>query len=643
MRPGFERAAKPKDNSMKLSTLFPRTLLLPEDNQGNSESAAILNAIFIRAYFERSKARRIGWRGILPNNAGRPAWTCRVASSPHTFGIMFDKEISLPQKQGIQGLFKLFIFPESSSKLLDFFPLIALNNAIQKDYPLLVRNFTQEQYFDRALSFLSGNLYMETALDGSGLSLRLEAPSIRRIINQNGIFNSSGQAVVKPGAAESEYRAFKIFLPLLAVLANSLEEIFNTKSTFNAGHSRWDDEVVETDGQVTRQPHAGGILTKMQATVGKPVPGGDSLSHRLNALPLEKERNKNTLNSTLPVLHVLTGFLGSGKTTLLQEWLNFLHDKNRFTGVMQNEFGQVGLDAVLLQGETVVEELDEGCVCCSLADSLRPGLQRLLSALPAQEFILETTGLANPEYVKESLEDLSDLITPGLVLTMVDAIDLAASLVSVPGAASSAAELKLPPFEGVREAQIQAADVLVLNKTDAVHPSSINSIKKSLKKLNPTAKLMLTQWGRIPFAELDQIYEQRAKTKWSCTSEVSPTKHVPVTSAFTLLPMEAALVPHDHAQTHVKEGFNSQVMEFAEAISEAQLLQILHKYMPLMCRIKGLIEVQGQGLMLVQYAAGQLAIEPYLQKTNKYGYLIFIGNQAKEKHTQTKNAAAKQL
>lgn len=104
---------------------------------------------------------------------------------------------------------------------------------------------------------------------------------------------------------------------------------------------------------------------------------------------------------------MLTGFLGAGKTTFLRRWLDFLHGRERYTGVIQNEFGKVALDAALMKGDTVVEALDEGCVCCSLADSLRPGLERIIAAMPAEQFVLETTGLANPANVMEALNGLA--------------------------------------------------------------------------------------------------------------------------------------------------------------------------------------------------------------------------------------------
>src|SRR5579884_1698175 len=133
--------------------------------------------------------------------------------------------------------------------------------------------------------------------------------------------------------------------------------------------------------------------------------------------------------SPIPV-HVLTGFLGSGKTTLLRKLLAdpALAD----TAVIINEFGEVGLDHLLVRelSEDVVL-LASGCVCCALKDDLTATLAELQHAAATGEIphfdrvVLETTGLADPLPIMRVLR-LDARVTRhfalGQVATTVDAV-----------------------------------------------------------------------------------------------------------------------------------------------------------------------------------------------------------------------------
>ena len=98
---------------------------------------------------------------------------------------------------------------------------------------------------------------------------------------------------------------------------------------------------------------------------------------------------------------ILTGFLGSGKTTLLCQLLT--HPQMRRTAVLVNEFGDIGIDDLLLrQVAPNVVLLESGCICCTIGDDLASSLLQLLGQRDAgviPEFdrvVVETTGLADP-------------------------------------------------------------------------------------------------------------------------------------------------------------------------------------------------------------------------------------------------------
>ena len=179
--------------------------------------------------------------------------------------------------------------------------------------------------------------------------------------------------------------------------------------------------------------------------------------------------------------HLLTGFLGSGKTSMLKRLLA-LPDLAG-TAVLINEFGEVGLDHLL------VEEVDEqvvllksGCVCCSIRGDLRDGLERLHGRMesgevpPFERVVIETTGLADPVPIVAGFTADPALrwhFRLGNVVTVVDAVNGAANLERFPEAMK----------------QVALADRLVVSKTDLADPGPL---LQRLRSLNPGASVHLS-------------------------------------------------------------------------------------------------------------------------------------------------------
>jgi len=298
-----------------------------------------------------------------------------------------------------------------------------------------------------------------------------------------------------------------------------------------------------------------------------------------------------------PVLHIVSGFLGSGKTTFLSEWLAWLHNHDRHTAVLQNELGEKSLDSSLLEHETVSETLDEGCVCCTLADSLRPAIRRLMNTLPTEHILLETTGLANPGAVRDVLDDLADMVRPGLCISLVDALDGERVLACGPeGPAGLAGE------------QIRQAGVLVCNKADTVPPIYLTRITDVLKRMNPNAVVFNASHGRIPFGELDRILEC-ARGPGSRAAEALRPKSV-------------------RRLTHRDEGYESFMLEVTRPMDIGTLAALVRTARDRVPRIKGVVDsVEENRPILVQYAAGRLSLETPLSPPGPDRFLVFIGKE----------------
>jgi G3E family GTPase len=183
----------------------------------------------------------------------------------------------------------------------------------------------------------------------------------------------------------------------------------------------------------------------------------------------------------IPV-NVVTGFLGSGKTTLLNRLLRA--PQLARTAVLVNEFGEVGLDHLLLEkvdGETVL--LPSGCVCCTirgdLADAMR-GLfgRRERGVIPSfDRLAIETTGLADPAPIVATLlaePVLRHHFRLGNVITTVDAVNGVACLAEYPESAK----------------QVAVADRIVVTKTDLADAVQAAELKSALRAINPAAPVL---------------------------------------------------------------------------------------------------------------------------------------------------------
>jgi G3E family GTPase len=193
---------------------------------------------------------------------------------------------------------------------------------------------------------------------------------------------------------------------------------------------------------------------------------------------------------TVP-LTVLTGFLGAGKTTLLNRLVRL--PALAGTAVLVNEFGEIGLDHILVDKVTdATVLLPSGCLCCAVQGDLVRALRDLVPRVNAKEVarvLVETTGLADPAPIVQSLMgDVSIALRFRLdgIVTAVDVVHAMGQLDT--------------QEEAVR--QIAMADRIVLTKTDMAHDRL--ALLPRLRALNPAAPVIVADHGALdPAAILD--------------------------------------------------------------------------------------------------------------------------------------------
>jgi G3E family GTPase len=183
---------------------------------------------------------------------------------------------------------------------------------------------------------------------------------------------------------------------------------------------------------------------------------------------------------------LIGGFLGAGKTTLLNSLLT--QASGRRFGVLVNDFGELNIDARLVvnvEGQRV--ELANGRVCCTIRDDLVAGVAQMLDADdPPEQILIETSGVSDPlnimfTFVASSLRDRAFLEN---VVTVVDALHVA--------------EARAHEYALLFDRQVQAAYVVVLNKTALAGEEKAARARATIEQLMPGAHVLETENGSVP-------------------------------------------------------------------------------------------------------------------------------------------------
>lgn len=278
--------------------------------------------------------------------------------------------------------------------------------------------------------------------------------------------------------------------------------------------------------------------------------------------------------------YIFTGFLGSGKTTLLNKLLKDPALAN--TAVIINEFGETGLDHLLVEkSDDQIIELSNGCLCCTVRGQLVETLETILSKKP-DRIIIETTGLADPVPVIQSLLKTPSLIDHINFGSMITVFDLVHGLKN------------LDNYEEANK-QILFADIICLSKSDLVTNEVINTCKDKLKSLNPNAIII----DKNEFIKAPQFLEK------SATQEIAVNEHTHHHHAHDITIHNKTLCCT--TLKHDKPISKNTIDMFLDLLFSAHSQHIL--------RIKGLVNIEcSNSPLLIQGVGGSLGEPALLDK-----------------------------
>ena len=197
-------------------------------------------------------------------------------------------------------------------------------------------------------------------------------------------------------------------------------------------------------------------------------------------------------------IDIISGFLGAGKTTLIKKLI-----KEAFAGeklvLIENEFGEIGIDGGFLQEAGIqITEMNSGCICCSLVGDFSKALGEVMERFHPDRILIEPSGVGKLSDVDAAVRKLQrDDWQPGSKITVADALR---------------AKMYLKNFGEFYKDQVEAADLIVLSRTQNMDPAKLEACLQLLREIHPDAAIVTTPWDELDGKQI--VAAAREKDNW---------------------------------------------------------------------------------------------------------------------------------
>ena len=206
-------------------------------------------------------------------------------------------------------------------------------------------------------------------------------------------------------------------------------------------------------------------------------------------------------------IDIYSGFLGAGKTTLIKKMIAEGYQGQKLV-LIENEFGQIGIDSGFLQESGInITEMNSGCICCSLVGDFGKALEEVIEKYSPDRVIIEPSGVGKLSDVIGAVNKVTgEHVSLGYTVAVADATKV---------------KVYRKNFGEFYDNQIQTASTIILSRTSDIAQAKLDKAVELIRELNAEATIVTTPWEELTGAQLIEAMEGQA----SLTAELSRLEH----------------------------------------------------------------------------------------------------------------------
>ena len=183
-------------------------------------------------------------------------------------------------------------------------------------------------------------------------------------------------------------------------------------------------------------------------------------------------------------IDIFSGFLGAGKTTLIKKLIREAFQGEQIV-LIENEFGEIGIDGGFLQEAGIqINELNSGCICCSLVGDFREALSKVVEQYSPDRILIEPSGVGKLSDVTRAVQGVAEEL-PVQLNSFVTVADV------------KKVKMYMKNFGEFYNDQISHASCIILSRTGSADEEKVAAAVAMLKEKNPTATIVTTDWEQL--------------------------------------------------------------------------------------------------------------------------------------------------